>query len=317
MFHIHTYKQNILYTHDTFNLSAPKFKWAFYKTFTRLTDDFCFNLQRHLSCKRQREVTVGSSVTAVTHWRVTKVWKIKGHGFYVQSGHSWLVSQSVLLTYSDISVYIKKGEYSFCVCIATVWLKHFKKGQKDRRKEPSRNLLALFYMAMNWQCFTHHTLWPQLNVRVSLCVHNILSSFEHEYISRLKIHRIILVSILYITFEFFNSVPLAFLLFPGMVCQFLKNLICTSFHWFFGLLRQHIAGKSLCCDGLQASINLQSLSLSLSVPVGRGVSCSRCRVDSERVSRVQRDPAATQRWHLWQISTRRVHQAEAVIRAGH
>lgn len=114
---------------------------------------------------------------------------------------------------------------------------------------------------MNWQCFTHHTLWPQLNVRVSLCARNILSSFEHEYISWLKIHRIILVSILYITFEFFNSVPLTFLLFPGMVCQFLKNLFCTSFHWFFGLLRQHIAGRSLCCDGLQASINLQPLSL--------------------------------------------------------
>ena len=56
---------------------------------------------------------------------------------------------------------------------------------------------------------------------------------------------------------------------------------------------------------------------SCSLSAGRGVSGSRSWVDSKRLSGVQRDPAAAQRWHLWQVPASCIHQAQAVIWAGY
>lgn len=50
---------------------------------------------------------------------------------------------------------------------------------------------------------------------------------------------------------------------------------------------------------------------------GWWISSSCRRVDGKRVGRVQRDPATAQRRHLRQVPARHVHQAQAVLWAGH
>lgn len=89
-----------------------------------------------------------------------------------------------------------------------------------------------------------------------------------------------------------------------------NNLLkCTEAKQF--KLEVHMYQPGEDCVWSLAGINLWSLS------AGWGVSSSRSRVDSKRVSRVQRDPAAAQCWHLWQVPACCFHQAQAVIWAGH